>query len=216
MLKILDFLIDYGSLLSFGLSFTLILFYFLLGKNSKRSVFFAISITLLILSTMLSAMYLPMQIDTFKPIILYPISLVFILVMSRLNETFKKNASKILYTIHGILFVIGLQFLNAGANTWGNFGVWIGIFMTSNSILLLLLLTFYVQRNIFNFYGIIRLSAGIISLFLLLYKNGSEQKFTYDGTFEFLMSGASLFFSIILILEGALIIRFHRLNQHSA
>lgn len=201
---LLNEVINYGAIISYGVSFVLIMVSVLL-KRYNRKIFFYISLASLILGTAISGIYYPMQINASMLNILYPISLLVLLILIWMGDRVKVNISKILYVAHCALLMFGLDCLNTRANTWGNFGLWMGVFITSNSVLILLLLTFLTGPS--KFYGIVRIAAGIMIFPVLWNRNfiAYEGDFCCDD-FDILMRRGSLVISALMMVEGGLIV----------
>ena len=196
-----DIIINYGVLIAaiVSLIFFVLLFLKIKQDSSQKGAFI-----LLTLTSLISLEFYPYQIYSFPLSTIIPIGIITLFIIKITKKEYPRLVS-ILVTVFSLYLILGLVFLSSSANTWGNGPAPNGIFIVSNSIILLITL-FSMQQKYFNVFIICQILIALGGFTLIYYSTSGFYYGDYDGQDVRLRRISSVLVCLISLLNCILII----------
>lgn len=134
----------------------------------KRKAASWIAGSLLVLTTVISAEFYPVQLSMLPLNMIYPFTLL-TLFMHRVAMPDNKALIHALLLFHSFMLILGLNLLSEAPNTWGDGGAVFGAFQVPNSAMIVLYLSTQTDKT--RYLSILKLLTGglaLISIFLVI------------------------------------------------
>lgn len=171
----LDIIFNYGVLITSIVSLIFFLLFLKRKKDSNQKAAFL----LLLLTCLISFEFYPYQITSFPFSIIIPMGIIMLFLMKITKNKYPKFTG-VMVVVFSLYLILGLAFLSSSANTWGSGPAPNGIFIVSNSIIILIALFTIEQKN-FNLHIICQILIALIGFTLIYYSTGGFHYGEYDG-----------------------------------
>ncbi len=197
----LDIIYNYGPLIA---SIVSLMFFFSLVLKLKQVSNQKVAFLLLVFTSLISLEFYPYQILSFPLTILIPIGIIMLFVLKKAKKQYVKLIN-IMIIVFSLYLILGLIFLSSSANTWGDGPAPNGIFIVSNSIMILISL-FTMQQKYFNLFIACQLLIGVVGFALIYYTTNGFYYGEYDWEDVRLRRNSSVLVCVISLLNGLLIL----------
>lgn len=143
---------------------------------------------------------------------LCPLMLLITIIFVAGNVRGKQLIAIIAYVLNSAFLLLGMESLKSAGGTSGNFGVEAGIYVVFNGLIILQVLAYLYESNFF--YGISKLSLGIISTILIIIWGLNRGDASSVGDRENFSRKSLIFVTLVLITEGLLLIYKARKDRY--
>ena len=159
---------------------------------------------MLLLTSLISFEFYPYQIASFPFSIIIPIGIIILFSLKIAKNRYPKFIS-VMVVVFSLYLILGLTFLSSSANTWGSGPAPNGIFIVSNSIVILIAL-FTMQWKYFNLFIICQILIALIGFTLIYYSTGGFYYDEHDGQSVKLRRITSVLVCVISLINSILIL----------
>ena len=206
----LDIIYNYGVLI---VSIVSLIFFISLFLKLKQNVNQKIAFSLLLLTSLISLEFYTYQIHSFPFTVIIPIGiiLVFFIKITKSQPTKLVSAMVVVFSLY---LMLGLIFLSSSANTWGDGPAPNGVFIVSNSMILIITL-FTVQKKHFDLFIVCQILIALVGFTLIYYSTSGFYYGDYDLEDVRLRRNSSVLVCVISLLNGLLVLiqRKHVLSE---
>jgi hypothetical protein len=116
----------------------------------------------------------------------------------------KQFAAGFSYLFNLVFLLLGLEALKTAGGTWGNSNLDFGLYIVLSGFFILQVLTYLYESNFF--YGISKLLSGIISTVIIIVWGLNRGDESWIGDREIFSREILIFVTVLLIIEGLLLI----------
>lgn len=142
--------------------------------------------------------------------LLCPIMLLMTTIFVIGNIRGKQFAAGFSYLFNLVFLLLGLEALKSAGGTWGNSNLDFGLYIVLSGFFILQVLTYLCESNFF--YGILKLSSGIISTVIIIVWGLNRGDESWISDREIFSREILIFVTVLLIIEGLLLIYKSRKN----
>lgn len=197
----LDIIFNYGVIIASIISLIFFILFFLKLKQDYSQ---KIGFILLLLTSLISLEFYPYQISSFPLTIIIPVGVVTLFFIKITKRDYPALIS-LMVAVFSIYLILGLVFLSTSSNTWGSGPAPNGIFIVSNTIIILITL-FSMQQKYFNLFIIGQILIALGGFTLIYYSTNGFHFGEYDGQDVKLRRILSVLVCVISLLNSFFII----------
>ena len=180
-------------------------FYLSLLLKLKESFYQKNALIILIMTTAVSFEFYPYQIVSFPLTLIIPFGLI-ISVSIKMSNNNSPRIINFLITVFSLYLILGLTLSSSSANTWADGPAPNGVFIVSNSLVILNYL-FSKKQKQSNLFIVFQLLIGIIGFALIYYITNGFFYGNYDGNNVRLRRNSSIFVCITSLVNALVILR---------
>lgn len=190
----------YGPLIAAIISLSLFLLF--LNKNLKNTLS-RLSPFFLLLVTLLSLEFYPFQLFTFPLNLIIPIGVILIFILKSKSAPYPRliNSMIIIFTLY---LIFGLGALSASSNTWGDGPAPYGVFIVSNTLIILSTLYTFPEKSA-RLFMFCKFFISIGGFAFVIYSTNGFYYGDYDWKYVTLRRYITVAICITAFIEGILI-----------